>query len=275
MPDALTLLAAPFAACLILTGIHCYLGLHVVARGVIFVDLALAQVAALGGAVGLLAGHDLHGPGSYLFSLAFALLGATLFAFARFRDNRIPQEAIIGITYAVASAVAVLILDQSPHGAEELKAMLLGNILFTGWDEVGKILCIYLGVALLHVFCRHRFLTISTDIARARQAGWAIWFWDFLFYATFGLVVTSSVEIAGVLLVFTYLVVPAVCAVLFCERLTSRLLLGWTFGLIGSVAGLAFSLVLDLPTGASIVTAFGMLTAFCLIASRISRTMFN
>lgn len=275
MNDLLQLFAAPFAACLILAGIHCYLGLHVVARGVIFVDLALAQVAALGGAVGLLAGYDLHGPGGYVFSLGFAFLGATVFAVARFRDERVPQEAIIGITYAVASAAAVLILDRSPHGTEEIKSMLLGNILFTDWHEVGKIAWIYAGVAVVHYLCRHRFFVISTDLAEARRNHWTIWFWDFLFYASFGLVVTSSVRIAGVLLVFTYLVVPAVCAVLFCQRLASRLLFGWVLGLLGSVIGLYMSFSMDLPTGASIVTVFGLLTVLCLVAERMVRAMSN
>jgi zinc/manganese transport system permease protein len=124
--DMLHLLAAPFAACLVLAGIHCYLGLHVVTRGVIFVDLALAQFAALGGAAALLAGTDLGGKGAYALSLAFAFGGAGLFALARTRKERIPQEAVIGIAYAVASALAVLILDRTPHGGEEIKAMLLG-----------------------------------------------------------------------------------------------------------------------------------------------------
>ncbi len=271
MSDLLQLFAAPFAVCLILAGIHCYLGLHVVSRGVIFVDLALAQVAALGGAVGMLVGYDLHGPGGYVFSLGFAFLGATIFAVARFRDERVPQEAIIGITYAVASAAAVLILDRSPHGTEEVKAMLLGNILFTDWPAVWKTFWIYLGVAVIHFFCRHRFFLISTDLAEARRKGWKIWLWDLVFYATFGLVVTSSVRIAGVLLVFTYLVVPAVCAVLFCDRLALRLIVGWALGFIGSAIGLYLSFSMDLPTGASIVTVFGLLTLLSLLLHRLVR----
>lgn len=271
MNDLLQLFAAPLTACLILAGIHCYLGLHVVSRGVIFVDLALAQVAALGGAVGVLAGHDLHGQGGYVFSLGFAFLGATLFAVARFRDERIPQEAIIGITYAVASAVAILILDRSPHGTEEIKAMLLGNILFTDWPEVWKTFWIYLGVGVIHFFCRHRFFLISTDPVQARQNGWKIWLWDLIFYATFGLVVTSSVRIAGVLLVFTYLVVPAASAVLFFSRLSSRLIFGWALGLLGSVIGLYLSFSMDLPTGASIVTVFGLLTMTSIICHKLIR----
>jgi zinc/manganese transport system permease protein len=256
------LLAAPFAACLILAGIHCYLGLHVVLRGVIFVDLALAQIAALGGAVALLAGHEPGSAAAFGYSLGFTFIGAAVFALGRFRDERIPQEALIGITYAVASAVAVLILDRSVHGQEEIKAMLLGSILFVGWPEVLKTLALYLAVGALHFLLRKPFLEISTDVDAARASGRRIWFWDLLFYATFGLVVTSSVAIAGVLLVFTLLVVPAACAMLFLDGVVPRLLAGWGLGFLGSSAGLYLSVAGDLPTGPAIVTVFGLLLAF-------------
>jgi zinc/manganese transport system permease protein len=268
--DTLQLLAAPFAACLVLAGIHCYLGLHVVSRGVIFVDLALAQVAAFGGAVALLAGFELDSGPAYLLSLGFALLGAAVFAVGRFRDERIPQEAIIGITYAVASAAAILLLDRSAHGGEEIKAMLLGNILFVDWLLVGKTLLIYAAVGVVHFCLRERFFLISSDIAEARRRGWRIWWWDLIFYATFGLVVTSSVRIAGVLLVFAYLVVPAACAVLFFRTVAARLAAGWMLGFLGSVAGLLLSVRGDLPTGASIVAVFGVLM---LLAAVIRRGM--
>lgn len=258
-----SLLAAPFAACLVLAGIHCYLGLHVVLRGVIFVDLALAQIAALGGAVALLAGHEPGSVAAFGYSLGFTFAGAAVFALGRFRDERIPQEALIGITYAVASAVAVLILDHSVHGQEEIKAMLLGSILFVGWPEVIKTLALYLAVGALHLLLRKPFLQISTNLTAARAAGRLIWLWDLLFYATFGLVVTSSVAIAGVLLVFTLLVVPAACAMLFFDSILSRLLAGWTLGFLGSAAGLYVSVACDLPTGPAIVAVFGLLLALC------------
>ncbi|MEZ4600902.1 MAG: metal ABC transporter permease [Syntrophotaleaceae bacterium] len=255
------LLAASFAACLVLAGIHCYLGLHVVLRGVIFVDLALAQIAALGGAVALLSGHEPGSVAAFGYSLAFTFVGAAVFALGRFRDERIPQEAVIGITYAVASAVAVLILDRSVHGQEEIKAMLLGSILFVGWAEVGKTFALYLAVGAVHFFLRKPFLEISTDVNAARASGRIIWFWDLVFYATFGLVVTSSVAIAGVLLVFTLLVVPAACAMLFLDRIMPRLLAGWSLGFLGCSAGLFLSVRGDLPTGPAIVAVFGLLLA--------------
>lgn len=257
------LLLAPFAACLILTGIHCYLGIHIVSRGVIFVDLALAQVAALGSTVALLAGYELSSTETYLISLGFTFFGAGVFALGRMREESVPQEAIIGIVYAVSSAAAILVLDKAPHGEEAIKAMLIGSILFVTWPQIVKISAIYLAVGALHFLLRKKFLLISINPKMARQSGLWIRFWDFIFYITFGFVVTSSVRIAGVLLVFSYLVVPAVCAIFFVRSVAHRLLIGWGLGFIASVLGLYASAKWDLPTGASVVTVFGLLLVIC------------
>lgn len=263
MSDMLVFMAAPFVACLILTGIHCYLGLHVVTRGVIFVDLALAQVAALGTTVALLFGFELKSGGAYYFSLGFTFIGAAVFALARFREERVPQEAIIGIVYAVCSATAILVLDRAPHGHEAIRAMLVGSILYVTWPGILKTFLIYVGVGLIHFFLRKKFLLISLDVEEAWNRGLSVRWWDFVFYVTFGFVVTSSVQIAGVLLVFSYLVVPAVCAVLFVERIFPRLLLGWALGFVASVFGMLVSTRWDLPTGASIVSSFGLVLIVC------------
>jgi zinc/manganese transport system permease protein len=252
------LLAAPLAICIILTGIHCYLGIHVVSRGVIFVDLSLAQVAALGTTIALLAGYEINSGISYLFSLGFTLVGAALFALWRYKDERIPQEALIGIVYAVATAAAILALDRSPHGHEEIKSMLVGSVLFVSWSGVLKTMSIYAAVALVHIYFRKQFFQISLEPEKARAEGRKIWFWDFIFYATFGLVVTSSVQIAGVLLVFSYLIVPAVIGMMFFKDILPRLLLGWGVGIVASTAGIASSALMDLPTGATIVATFGV-----------------
>jgi zinc/manganese transport system permease protein len=266
MSGMLELLLVPFAACLVLTGIHCYLGIHIVSRGVIFVDLALAQVAALGGTVALLLGHELSSMEAYLCSLGFTFLGAAVFALGRMRDKSVPQEAIIGIVYAVSSAIAILVLDRAPHGEEAIKTMLVGSILFATWPQVGKIAALYLAVGMLHLLLRRRFLLISMNPEQARQEGLWIRFWDFVFYMTFGLIVTSSVRIAGVLLVFSYLVVPAVCAMFFVRSVTHRLLMGWGLGFVASVLGLYASAKWDFPTGASIVTMFGIVLVICAVA---------
>jgi zinc/manganese transport system permease protein len=253
------LLLPAFVASLILTGIHAYLGVHVVERGVIFVDLALAQIAALGTTVAYLCGLDLHGTGAWVVSLAFAFLGAGIFSVSRVhRRTRIPQEAIIGIVYAVSAAMAILVMSKATQETEHLKEMLVGNILAVSWDELAKTAGLYLLVGIFHYVYRQRFLTISLDEPEAERRGWNVRWWDFLFYASFGVVVTRSVAIAGILLVFSFLIVPSVVAMMFSERLGPRLAIGWTLSALVSAAGVAFSFVLDVPTGATIVVTFGL-----------------
>jgi len=253
------ILLPAFVASLILTGIHAYLGVHVVERGVIFVDLSLAQIAALGSTVAYLAGYDVHSSTAYVFSLGFTFLGAAIFAFSRsHRKTRIPQEAIIGIVYAVSAAIAILVMSKATQETEHLKEMLVGNILSVSWKELAKTAILYSLVGVFHYVFRRRFLTISMNEPEAMRLGWNIRFWDFLFYMSFGFVVTSSVAIAGVLLVFCFLIVPAVTAMLFSERLGPRLAIGWTMGAIVSAGGVALSYLMDLPTGATIVGTFGV-----------------
>ena len=264
--EILPFLLWPFMASLILTGIHAYLGVHVVERGVIFVDLALAQIAALGATIAILIGMDPHGSGAYWLSLAFTFVGAGIFAFARTRRGHIPQEAFIGIAYAVASAAAILAMSKATGETEHLKDMLVGNILAVSRHEVVKTALLYGAIGLFHYIFRRRFLMISTDPEQAEAQGISIRFWDFLFYASFGFVVTSSVAIAGVLLVFCYLIVPSVGAMLFADRVGRRLAIGWTMGTLVSALGVYFSVLMDLPTGATIVCTFGaVLVAMFLI----------
>ncbi len=255
--EILPFLLAPFVASLILTGIHAYLGVHVVERGVIFVDLALAQIAALGATVAIVVSMDPHGSGSYWISLGFTFLGAAIFALARTRRAHIPQEAFIGIAYAVASATAILLMSKATGETEHLKDMLVGNILAVSWPEVRKTAILYGAIGIFHYIFRKQFLMISMNHERAEQLGVKVRFWDFLFYASFGFVVTSSVAIAGVLLVFCYLIVPSVGAMLFADRIGRRLAIGWTMGTLVSALGCLLSVQLDTPTGATIVVTFG------------------
>jgi zinc/manganese transport system permease protein len=257
-------LAAPFAASLILTGIHAYLGVHVVERGVIFVDLSLAQIAALGASIAILLPFtegDPHAPGVYWVSLAFTFIGAAVFATIRVRRARIPQEAIIGISYAVASAASIVAMSKATSEGEHLKHMLVGNILAVSWPEVLHTAGLYAVVGVFHYLCRRQFLAISLDPARAEASGLNVRLWDFLFYASFGFVVTSSVAIAGVLLVFCYLIVPSVAAMLYADRIGPRLAIGWSMGTVVSALGMYLSVTLDLPTGATIVCTFGLVLA--------------
>ena len=263
--EILQFLILPFVASLILTGIHAYLGVHVVERGVIFVDLALAQIAALGAVIVVvmperwrsMMGVDPHGNAAYWISLAFTFLGALIFSFVRSKRRRIPLEAFIGISYAMASAAAILAMSKATSETEHLKDMLVGNILAVSGPEVARTAALYGVIGLFHFIFRKKFLLISTDPAQAEAKGLNIRFWDFLFYASFGFVVTSSVAIAGVLLVFCYLIVPSVGAMLFADKIGRRLAIGWTMGTLVSALGVYFSVLLDLPTGATIVCTFG------------------
>jgi zinc/manganese transport system permease protein len=268
-------LAAPFMASLILTGIHAYLGVHVVERGVIFVDLSLAQIAALGATIAILlpfSNGDPHARSVYWVSLLFTFIGAAIFSMIRGKRARIPQEAIIGITYAVASAAAILAMSKSTSESEHLKHMLVGNIIAVSWHEVITTAILYGAIGVFHYIFRKPFLAISLSHDREEATGLNVRWWDFLFYASFGFVVTSSVAIAGVLLVFCYLIVPSVAAMLFADRIGPRLAIGWIMGTVVSGLGVYLSLMLDLPTGATIVCTFGIvLILMAIIRAMISR----
>jgi zinc/manganese transport system permease protein len=251
----------PFLACLVLTCIHVYLGLHVLARGVIFVDLALAQVAALGITIAFLAGHPIQSAAAYWYALAFTVAGAGLFSLTRLRRAEIPQEAIIGIVYAVSAALTVLVVDRAPQGADHIKQLLVGSILTVTPAEVGQLAILYALIGVVHAAIRRPLLEISFDPAGAAARGRAVRWWDFAFYVTFGVVVTSSVRTAGVLLVFSYLIVPAATGALLSSSVTGRLGIGWAVGALVSALGLWASFAWDLPTGAAVVAAFGALMA--------------
>ncbi len=315
--DALPVLIIPFLTCLVIAALHCYMGLHVIRRGVIFVDLALAQCAALGAAAALAltpliwddphAGHD-HGPQpaveflteealadqldlegddlllgvtdgeketasvvheeeherfAYFMSLTFALLGAVVLSFARFKDDRIPHEAIIGIIFVVCAALSVLILSKAPHGHDKMEAMLVGSILFVNWGQLFEMLGLYLALGVVHVLFRRRFITISGGVAQAEGLGINVKLWDCIFFATFALMVTQSVGIAGVFVVFSYLIIPAACGSILGNGFRAQLLVGWLVALLTTIFGLAFSALADMPTGSSLVSSFGLALVVC------------
>ena len=259
MLEVLTFLAAPFAACLVLVGIHGYLGLHVLLRQVIFVDLALAQIAALGAVVAFTLGHHPGTPPSLLFSLAATLVGAAVFSWSRTDGERVPQEAIIGITYVIATALSILIADRAPEGAEHIKELLAGGIVWVTWPVVLRDLVVVAAVGTLHWLLRRRFILISEDPERAFERGLRVHWWDFLFYASFGLVITLSVQLAGVLMVFAYLVAPAIIALASARGWRARIALAWAVGVVASAAGLLASYRWDFPSGPAIVCALGLL----------------
>lgn len=251
----------PFVACMLLVAIHSYLGLHVIAREVIFVDLALAQMAALGTVTGLLLGVGSGAGLNYVFAFGFVALGAAVFALTRTAGRgRVPHEAIIGIVYVVATAGAILLADKAPQGAEAIKDILVGSIIWVTWPTVLKHLAIpYFFLGLFHWILRYRFLTISFHPEEANRQGWKIRWWDFLFYLSFGSVIIFSVPIGGVLMVFTFLVVPAAIAFLFTRNMRALAIISWGSGALASLLGLWLSFTYDLPTGPLIVCTYGAL----------------
>jgi zinc/manganese transport system permease protein len=252
------LMLPAFLISVILVGIHSYLGIHILARGVIFVDLSLAQIAALGAIVGVLFGYELHTTSSYFTSLSFTFIGAIIFAISRAKKHKeIPQEAIIGIVYVVSAALSVLVMDRLPSETEHLKEMLVGNILFVSKNQIIKTFILYSIVGFLHYIWRDKFLMISFEPERA-QKEINVKLWDFIFYSLFGIVVTSSVELAGVFLVFSFLIIPAVASIMVYKTLGKRLIFSWIFGVVVTIIGLYLSAKLDMPTGAMIVSVFGL-----------------
>ena len=267
--DAWDTMKLPLLACLLLPGMLVYLGLHVVRRGIIFVDLALAQVAALGTCWCIMLGHDAHDIHTYWWSIGFTLAGALIFTFTRTSEpHRVPQEALIGIVYVVAAAGSIVLLSKSPGSNEELQRTLIGDVLFVTWPQIWKTFVLYVAVAIVHFIFRRKFIALTFSGERS-DVSWATRGWDFLFYALFGLVVTSFVQIGGVLLVFTYLIVPAVCANLLARSLGALVLAGCVLAVLGGTGGLYISYRLNLPTGAAIVCTFGGLLLLIALASKI------
>lgn len=250
----------PLAACLLLPPLLVYLGLHVVKREVIFVDLALAQVATLGTCVAMLMGYDFHDRISFWISLAVTFGAAALFSWSRsVKKHAVPQEAIIGITFVVAAAGVILMLSRVAGGKEELEHLLTGDILNVTGAEVMQRTGVFVVLAGFFAALHRRFALISQDHDQAITDGVRVGLWDFLFYAAFAIVVVSFVRVAGVLLTFAYLIVPAVCGVMLAKSWKSRLMVGWVVAMAASLVGLTASYQLDLPTGAAIVCASGLL----------------
>lgn len=254
---ALDFLLIPFAVALLLTAIHTYLGLHVLARKIVFVDLALAQIAALGSTVAFMLGHVPLSLASYAWSLAFTLVGALLLTLSRqWVSVRISQETIVGVVYVVSAALVIVLVDQAPQGAEHLKQLLTGSILTVDAAQLLRLFLLYAAVAAIHWIARKPMLALSFG---AREDGpRRVFGWDFLFYALFGVVVTSSVAVAGVLLVFSFLIIPAMIGTMYSARIASALAIGLLSGAFASAAGLAASYFANLPTGATMVCAFGL-----------------
>jgi zinc/manganese transport system permease protein len=256
------------ACSLIIAGLHAYLGFHIVSRGVIFVDLALAQMAALGAVFGQIAGVPEGSVALFLVSLAFTFLGAWIVSISRMKDGRVPQEAFIGILYAGGAGATIMVLAHQSGGMEELQHLMAGSILTIAPREILTIALVYAGLGIFHYAFRGRFLLITEDRSAAVGRGWRVYGWDFVFYVTVAIMVTLSVHVAGVLLVFSLLVIPPVIALFYSRSLMRRLVLGWIIAVAGCIGGILLSIGRDLPAGPSIV---GMLVVFLIVAAMIDR----
>ena len=262
----------PLAACLLFPPLMVYLGLHVVKREVIFVDLALAQVATLGTCVALLMGYHFDDRLTFWISLAVTFVGAAFFSWSRSsKKEAVPQEAIIGITFVVAAAGVILLLSRVAGGKEELEHLLTGDILNVTKAEIGQRTLLFAALGAFYAAFHRRFVLISSDPDGAFASGMRVRLWDFLFYASFALVVVSFVRIAGVLLTFAYLIVPAVCGTMLTQPWIKRLTIGWIVAAVASLLGLWASYQMDLPTGAAIVCASGLLLAIVSVIASVRR----
>jgi len=261
------IMAAPFAECLILVGIHSYLGIHVLKRRVIFVDLSLAQIAALGTTVGIVLGiHNTESTASFIISMAFTFIGAAVFALSRLKNDRVPQEAVIGLVYAITAAVAVIVIGKT-RGVEHMMNIMHGRLLWVQWHEVIVAAIAYSFIGALHWIFRKQFMAISEKPDEAYEAGVNVRMWDFFFYLTFGFVITFSVKVAGVLLVFVFLVAPAILAFMLTDDVRKQLLIGWISGSIVTVLGLWGSWSLDLPSGPTVVSFYGVVLVLVAVAT--------
>ena len=247
MNDLLMFLAAPMAIAVLLVGIHAYLGLHVLERDVVFVDIGLAQIAVVGTLLSQFFSHEHNKPLSLISSLALCLLVSFFLAYFRKTQKSISQEVLVAMVYALASGLTVLMTDKMPHGVEHLKHALVGNILFVTWDSVLVTLVIYSLVGILHWRYRNEFWRAT----RGESSGIL---WDFLFYALFSVVITVSTMHAGVLVVFAILMAPAAFARSRMQNTSQQLIAAWIFGVIGIFISFALSSVYDLPAGATITT---------------------
>jgi zinc/manganese transport system permease protein len=268
--NILTVMALPLLACLLLGMILPTLGRHVLARGVIFVDLALAQIAALGQSVAFLMGAEPNDPRTYLWSFGFTLLGAALFSFLWDREHSVLQEAFIGISFALATAATLLLLSNAPHGAEHVSGTLSGEALaWVTWKDIAVMVAIFAVVGAFLLFSNRKLVLCSEDPKKAKESGLSVKRWDFLFYAAFGMVVTTSVKVSGVLAVFSYLIVPIVCATLLGRRGRARLYWAWVIAFAVSVLGAFLSYLRDWPMGATIVCLFGVTVAVVSLSVRM------
>jgi len=283
MPTIILIMAAPLFACLTLVGIHGYFGIHVLKREIIFIDIAMAQIAALGGTIFSLlpavatvedgiTHYEAHGAGplAYICSLVLVFLAAGVFTLLKSEKLFVSIEAMIGITFAVATTISVILIDKAAGGDVHIKEMLVGSILWVKWFDILKSFIVYSIIGGLHYIFRHKILPISENYQKAKDKGINVKLWDFFFYFTLGIVVIHSVKIAGILVVFAFLIIPASISVLFSEKWSSRIILGYTVGTIVTMFGIYFSWAMDVPAGPAVILFLGLALILALIIRKLN-----
>jgi zinc/manganese transport system permease protein len=257
----LSFLFYPFVGCVLLILIHAYFGIHILERGIIFVDLAMGQFIAIGIAIAFLLGHE--GGARNLYASVFAILGAAILSLARNLKKTVNLEAFIGVLYIFSVAACILVLDRSPHGLEEFKTILNGNILWVTPADLFNAFVLYSAIGLLHLVFRKKFFALSYENGNGT-------FWEFLFFLSFAFVLVSSVQIAGILQVFSFLVIPALIGRLYTRDPVKILVSGWGIGLAASMLGITLSYKLDLPTAPLIVASLSVAFFVLLVVRQLS-----
>ncbi|MDX2415115.1 MAG: metal ABC transporter permease [Bacteroidales bacterium] len=257
---------APLVACVLIVLINVYFGVHVIKREIIFIDIALASIAALGSAVGMVLfelkhgghSHEAHGILPYVFSLLFISIASGAFTILKHRKISIPLEALIGIAYAVATTLTVIFLDKGAGGDVHVHDMLVGSVLWVSWEKVIRLAVVVAIVGSFHIIFRSRFIQLTDNFQDACKELKRPKLWDFLFFFSFGLVVVEAVSIAGILTVFAFLILPASLSAFFTKGWTPKLIAGWSAGIMASFLGLLLSLKLDVPSAPVIIVLLGI-----------------
>ena len=271
MIENLIFLAPPITASVILAGLLSFFGNHILSRGIIFIDIAIAQIAALGTMIGLLLGLAEQSALVQVLSYIFTLGIISLFALTKFRDQRIPQEAIIGIIYCVGLGLASLFAEKIPGGSNFITKTITGNILWVTWKQMWPLVFLLLVVVLIHSFFGKHFIKISSEPNGYPFSPKRLRMYELLFYVSFGLVIVKSVQIGGIFLVFILLIAPSTAATLFTNTWKTRFIWSWIIGIIGSVIGMYLSYSLNISNGPAIVCLLGIIVfilAFIVLARR-------
>ncbi|MBN1164350.1 MAG: metal ABC transporter permease [Candidatus Krumholzibacteriota bacterium] len=259
MWEIVQFLTPPLVACVTILGLLGYLGIHVLKREIIFIDIALAQIAAVGATFAhLYLGREENSVPAYLCAFAFTVLAALFFSQIDKRITRISHEAIIGVTYAIAAAAALFILALAAGGDVHMENMLTGSILWARWPDILAIAVLFFLVGLFHFLYRRKFIRLSESYGSGAVRGKENIWWDFLFYVSMGMVITFSVKIAGVLVIFSFLIIPATFSALFADSWRDRLLWAWGVGIFSIISGLILSYFLDFCCGPAVITMLGL-----------------